>query len=112
MVGLDYFISIAERAKRELVCITTYNGVKIESFITHLIGRIIGQSEESHKGMRMGVKIEYVIETLKSPKHISPPKAADTGDIRQTFTGKNNSVTISLTDKRVIQCNPKSKGWG
>ncbi len=107
LVGLDYFISTAQQVENKIVGLITENGIEIESFTTHFIGRIIGQSEKSHKGMRMGVKIEDIIDTLKSPTHISPPRATDTGEIRQTFTGKNNSVTISLTDKRVIQCNPK-----
>lgn len=103
-----------ERVNRELlervVGVTAGNGVTIESFTTHFIDRVIGQTSTPHKGMRTGVSIDDVLDALQNPIVYGRIRNFDDGDIRQTLTGGRADVTISIRDKRIIQTNPSKGG--
>lgn len=84
---------------------TTPDGVKIESYATHFVDRVIGQTAESHEGMRQGVPIESVQDALQS-EDTTTRTMAD-GDVRRTCRGTTTNVTISVRDHRLIQTNPR-----
>lgn len=94
-------------AEKIIVGITTSEGVKISSFTTHFIDRVISQTEEPHEGMRQGTPIADVKDALVNPIRVSKEKIMKDGDTRQSYYGKKASVVISITDKRVIQATPQ-----
>ncbi|ADU25681.1 phage minor capsid protein [Ethanoligenens harbinense] len=106
LVGFEQYTRTAKDADAQIVGVTTANGVKIESYTTHFIDRLIGQTSTPHTGMRTGVSIADAKDALVRPMQISNPYAAEDGDLRQQFFGENASVVISLRDKKVIQTNP------
>ena len=86
---------------------TTATGISIESFATHFIDRVIGQTATAHEGMRCGVALTDVKDALKNPINKKPVRQMPDGDIRQTLCGEKVSVTFSIRDKRLIQVNPR-----
>lgn len=109
LTGLDVYEKIAEDAEKNIVDITTSEGVKISSFTTHFIDRVIGQTEEPHDGMRQGTPIADVKDALENPIKLGKVVTMKDGDVRQMYIGKRASVVISITDKRVIQVTPRKE---
>jgi len=111
LVGFDMYQQIGESIQKKLVGQVTSTGVEIQSFATHFIDRVIGQTSDAHDGMRQGVPIEDVLDALQNPVKLGEVKELSNGDVRQTFYGEHAMVTISIRDKRLIQTNPQ-KGRG
>jgi hypothetical protein len=107
LVGFLRYEEVSSEVQYKLVGITTATGLTIDSFATHFVDRVIGQTSTSHAGMRCGVSVEDVLEALQTPKQVDPATKKH-GDNRQTLYGAKASVTVSLQDKRLIQTNP----WG
>lgn len=106
LVGFERYEEVSAEIQSRIVGVTTANGVKIESFATHFVDRVIGQTSTPHDDMRCGVSIESVLDAITNPIRIKDKRVLDDGDIRQTFIGKTAKVTISIRDKRLIQTNP------
>ena len=106
LVRFEEYERVNEELQSRVVGIEAGNGTIIESFSTHFIDRVIGQTSTSHAGMRCGVSVDSVIDTLVHPKEFAAIRNMPDGDIRQTLIGKTSDVTISLRDKRLIQTNP------
>ena len=106
LVRFEEYERVNGELKSRVVGIEAGNGVTVESFATHFIDRVIGQTSTPHAGMRCGVSIDSVIDTLVHPKEFAAIRNMPDGDIRQTLIGKTSDVTISLRDKRLIQTNP------
>ncbi len=87
----------------------TVTGIEIESFATHFVDRVIGQTSTPHKDMRCGVSVTDALNALQSPISIGETRTLPDGDIRQTFKGTCAIVTISIRDRRLIQTNPKKR---
>lgn len=109
LVGFDLYEQVNSRLKSELVGVTAKNGVTIESFSTHFIDRIIGQTSTPHAGMRCGVPIEDALDALVNGEPVGEIRKLANGDVRQTLRGTQAEVAISVRDKRVIQTNPRRK---
>lgn len=107
LVGFDLYQQTGTEIQKTLVGQMTSTGVEIQSFATHFIDRVIGQSSDAHVGMRQGVPIADVLDALKNPVDLGEVKELSNGDIRQTFYGKRAMVTISIRDHRLIQTNPQ-----
>lgn len=107
LVGFDLYRQTAKDIERMIVGQTASNGVKIESYATHFIDRIIGQVSTPHGGMRQGVSVEDALDALLHPVDTKPVVEHADGDRRQTFIGENASVVISIRDHRLIQTNPR-----
>ncbi len=105
LVGFDVYKEIADELDKKLIGITTSGGVTVESYATHLIDRIIGQTSTPHAGMRQGVPVDTVINTLENGQ-ISAIRYLADGDVRQTYSEAGADVSLSVRDKRVIQTNP------
>ena len=106
LVGLAQYQKSAAEIDDQLVGLTTSTGIQIESYATHFIDRIIGQTSTPHSGMRMGVSIEDAKDALIHPVREGKIRTLADGDIRQTLYGNHAVVTISIRDKRLIQTNP------
>lgn len=107
LVGFDIYEKTSAEITEKIVGCTTSTGVQIESFATHFVDRVIGQTSTPHKGMRCGVKVEDVLDALQNPTKVGELRLIEDGDTRQTFQGEKATVTISVRDKRLIQTNPK-----
>lgn len=105
LVGFEQYEATSKEVQSVLVGVTTSTGVKIESFATHFIDRVIGQTSTHHKGMRSGVKVSDAYDALVNPAVLGDVRNLDDGDIRQTLYGSVVTVTISVRDKRLIQTN-------
>lgn len=109
LVGFERYEQVSGEIRDRIVGVTTSTGVKIESFSTHFVDRVIGQTSTSHPGMRCSVSVEDALDALMNPVDIGSVRHLDDGDVRQTLRGKNASVAISIRDKRLIQTNPRRK---
>ena len=109
LVGFDTYQEYCESVQKNIIGQTTSTGVRLESFALHFIDRLIGQTSEPHPGKRLGVSVEDALDALINPVSVSDVRTAPSGDKRQTFTGKKTDVTISITDKLLIQTNPRGK---
>lgn len=107
LVGFEQYQKSAAEIEQKIVGVTTSTGVTIESFATHFIDRIIGQTSTPHADMRCGVTVDAALDALKNPVKLGSVRTLDNGDIRQTLYGKHATVTISIRDKRLIQTNPR-----
>lgn len=116
LVGFERYTKIAEDANAKLIGKITFNGHTINAYTTHFIDRVIGQVSTPHDGKRLGVSIDDVLECLiNSNTEISKPyiriikrNNESFQDERIRYKGKKCVVTISLTDGRIIQVNPRS----
>ena len=108
LVGFELYKEVSREIKRVLVGATAKTGITIESYTTHFIDRVIGQTSTSHEGMRRGVNVFDVLDALKNPEKIGSVRYMDDGDIRQTLFGSRAVVTFSVRDKRLIQTNPRN----
>jgi hypothetical protein len=116
LVGFEQYTKIAEEANIKLIGKKTSNEYTINAYTTHFIDRVIGQVSTSHDGKRLGVSIDDVLECLtNSDTNISKPynrslkrNNETIQDERIRFIGKDCVVTISTTDGKIIQVNPRS----
>ena len=106
LVGLEQYKKTAADVQARVVGQTTADGVKIESYATHFIDRVIGQTAEPHEGMREATSIEAVNDAMANPEKITERTLAD-GDVRRTYKGAGAFVTVSVRDNRLIQANPR-----
>lgn len=107
LVGFKRYEEVDADVQKRLVGVKTSTGVTIESYATHFIDRVIGQTSTDYPGMRCGVSIDDVIDALTTPGNKIKERVMGDGDVRHTFTGHRVSVTISLRDRRIIQTNPR-----
>lgn len=106
LVGLKQYIATAHEVESDIFGVITSTDVEVQSYATHFIDRIIGQTSTPHEGMRLGVSIEDSKDALLHPVKVGNLRILADGDIRQTLYGENAAVTISVRDKRLIQTNP------
>ncbi len=110
LTGFDTYEKIAADTEKSIVGMTTSEGTKIESYTTHFLDRVIGQTSTSHKGMRLGTNLQDIKDALRSPERVGEVVTMKNGDVRQKYYGKQASVVISITDNRLIQATPASEG--
>ena len=107
LVGFDEYQRVAADVRARVVGTTTSDGVQIDSYTTHFIDRVIGQTADPHEGMREGVTVERVLEALQA-ENTTTRVMAD-GDMRRTYRSDSASVTVSIRDHRIIQTNPRNE---
>lgn len=104
LTGYTVYKNIAQVVEDKVIGLKAFDGIFIESYATHFISRVIGQTSTQHKGMRQGVPIEDVMKTLKAGR-ADPAFRLPDGDIRRQYLGDNCSVVISVKDNKIIQTN-------
>ncbi len=107
LVGYDYYKGVAKNIEDTFIGKFTSDGKEIKAFTPHFVNRTIGYTAEPHKSMRQGTPIEYSLEALTKGT-VTNPRITN-GDLRCTYYGENASVTFSLTDGKIVQCNLRSK---
>lgn len=110
LTGFKVYKDTAKEVEDNLLGVRIAN-VEMKDYSTHFIDRIIGQTDTSHEGMRMGVNVDTIKEMLLNHTRISDDyeiKMSDgTTDIRVDVIGKDCSTAISTRDGLYIQVNPK-----
>lgn len=104
LVGIDEYISTARKVESQLVGLVTSDGVTIEGYVTHFIDRIIGQTSDSHTGMRQGVSIEAVKSTLLNADKTHETKHKS-GALSRKYKSTSAMVTVNPVTGRLIQAN-------
>lgn len=107
LVGYDYYKDVAKNIEETFIGKLTSDGKEIKAFTPHFVNRTIGYTAEPHKNMRQGTPLEYSLEALIKGTATNPK--ITNGDLRCTYYGGNASVTFSLTDGKIVQCNLRSK---
>lgn len=110
LVGFEQYRKVGADIQNRMVGVTTSTGVRIESYATHFVDRVIGQTSTPHEGMRLGVSIDDALDALQNPVRLVATRTMADGDTRQTFYSEKAAVTISSRDKRLIQTNPWKRG--
>lgn len=106
LTGFKVYRQTATNVENKIVGTKTSDGITIESYATHFIDRIIGQTSTSHSGMRLGVPVADAYDAIKRPTDIDQDYTMADGNVRRTYFGKRAIVTISVRDGRLIQTNP------
>lgn len=106
LVGFEQYQKTAADVKARVVGQTTADGVRVDSYATHFIDRVIGEVADPHPGKREAVSIKAINEAMASPMEITERIMAD-GDVRRTYRGETANVTVSVRDHRLIQANPR-----
>ena len=107
LVGYDYYKEVAKNIEETFIGKLTSDGKEIKAFTPHFVNRTIGYTAEPHKNMRQGTPLEYSLEALTKGTATNPK--ITNGDLRCTYYEGNASVTFSLTDGKIVQCNLRSK---
>lgn len=105
LVGYEKYKEYHERVEKELVGLTTSNGIEIKSQSNHFLERVFGTiSDPAHEGAkRSGVELEDIAEALKN------------GSVRQHKNGsyiyKSHNCEVSLNPNtgNLIQVTPKKR---
>lgn len=106
LVDFSVYKDTSQKIQQVMVGQKTATGVKIESFATHFIDRVIGQVAEPHPGKRLGVSVETALEVLQNPIKVGEIREKSESDMRQTFFGEKAAVTLDVHNGRLIQVNP------
>lgn len=106
LVGFEQYQKTAADVKARVVGQTTADGVRVDSYATHFIDRVVGQVADPHPDMREATTIEAVNDAIANPEKITERTLAD-GDVRRTYKGEKAFVTLSVRDHRLIQANPR-----
>ena len=105
LVGYEKYKEYHKRVEKELVGLTTSNGIEIKSQSDHFLERVFGTiSDPTHEGAkRSGVELEDIAEALKN------------GSVRQHKNGsyiyKSHNCEVSLKPNtgNLIQVTPKKR---
>lgn len=105
LVGYEKYKEYHKRVEKELVGLTTSNGIEIKSQSDHFLERVFGTiSDPAHEGAkRSGVELEDIAEALKN------------GSVRQHKNGsyiyKSHNCEVSLNPNtgNLIQVTPKKR---
>lgn len=108
LTGIDTYLDVSRNIDKQIVGITAVNGLEIKGYTFHFVDRIIGQTSTSHKGMRTGVRIQDVLDTLQNGESKTIRKRTD-GKQSQQIIGNNNVVTVNPETGWLIQTNPKGE---
>lgn len=115
LTGYDCYKEIAFRIERDIVGITTKNGIIINNYSTHFIDRVIGEFEDSNyiqTGKRKGVKLDDVIDSLINPIQIGEVQVRQGVFKSILLTGDKCGVSINPDTGTLIQTNPIRKKGG
>ena len=113
LVGYEKYKEYHKRVEKELVGLTTSNGIEIKSQSNHFLERVFGTiSDPTHEGAkRSGVELEDIKEALlygKVEKVKIKKKSNGEFDKSQGFYTNKCFVSINPDECILIQANPRS----
>jgi len=104
LTGFTVYKNMAQEVEDKVIGLKTFDDIPIESYTTHFINRVIGQTSTLHEGMRMGVKVGDVCDALKNGTVEKDYVIRD--DYRRQYIGESCSVAVSISEQKIIQVNP------
>lgn len=113
LVGYEKYKEYHKRVEKELIGLTTSNGIEIKSQSNHFLERVFGTiSDPTHEGAkRSGVELEDIKEALlygKVEKVKIKKKSNGEFDKSQGFYTNKCFVSINPDECILIQANPRS----
>ena len=102
LVGYEKYKEYHKRVEKELIGLTTSNGIAIKSQSKHFLERVFGTiSDPSHDGvMRTGVELEDIADALKNGKVKSKAESC-------VYFTEYCSVSVNHKSGNLIQVTPK-----
>lgn len=103
LVGIDRYIEVSKEIDDKLI------GIKIKECETHFIDRVIGQHAHDDipkKGMKRGVDIEKIKETLINP-NTKIVKRIINNEERNQYRSNNVKVSLDVKRGRLIQASQR-----
>ena len=102
LVGYEKYKEYHKRVEKELIGLTTSNGIPIKSQSKHFLERVFGTiSDPSHDGvMRTGVELEDIADALKNGKVKSKAESC-------VYFTEYCSVSVNHKSGNLIQVTPK-----
>lgn len=97
LVDFDRYKNIDDMVKKELVGLTTRNGIETKSYSKHFIDRVCGSIEQK----RSGVEISDIKDVISNSNEIKHLEKSD------VIRGKNIQVSINPKTGNIIQTNPR-----
>ena len=104
LTGFTVYKNMAQEVEDKVIGLKTFDGISIDSYTTHFIDCVIGQTSTQHKGMRMGVKVGDVCDALKNGAVEKDYVIRD--DYRRQYIGASCSVAVRISEHKIIQVNP------
>ena len=104
LIGFTVYKSVSQEVEDKVIGLKTFDGIPIESYATHFINRVIGQTSTQHKEMRQGVKVSDVCDALKKGTVEKDYVIRD--DYRRQYIGESCSVAGGISEQNIIQVNP------
>lgn len=104
LTGFEHYMQTAASIERNLVGLTTSDGITITGYKTHFIDRIIGSYEKK----REPVRVEDVIDALRTDAN--PIDAQRNGKRSRQYRNDACWVTINPDESTIIQVSPRKKG--
>lgn len=65
LTGFTVYKNMAQEVEDKVIGLKTFDGISIDSYATHFINRVIGQTSTQHKEMRQVVKVSDVCGSKK-----------------------------------------------
>lgn len=100
LIGFTVYKSVSQEVEDKVIGLKTFDGIPIESYATHFINRVIGQTSTQHKEMRQGVKVSDVCEALKNGT--VEKDYVIRNDYRRQNIGESCSVAVSISEQKII----------
>ena len=102
LVNLELYVAVSTQIDKEIVGLTTANGIEVKSKSDHFISRTIGSVEQR----RNGVAIKDIIRALTEPDRIDPVQVRANGKTQRFILKGVCAVTINPDTGNLIQVNP------
>ena len=110
LVGIDRYIEVSKEIDDKLIGIKTKDGIEIKEYGTHFIDRVIGKHAHDDipkKGMRRGVDIKEIKESLLNPNKIKFSIVKN--EERNQYINSAVKVTVDIDRGRLIQTSQNRK---
>jgi hypothetical protein len=106
-VNFNQYEETGKQIDKELVGLTTKDGIEVGGFVNHFIDRTIGQIAAGTKGKfkRTGVPIEDAKDCILNGEPGKETINSD-GDRSIVYKGEKCVVSINPDTRKLIQCNP------
>nr|DAK63569.1 MAG TPA: minor capsid protein [Caudoviricetes sp.] len=107
LTSFDLYKKINNEIDKNLIDITTSNGIKITNKSKHFISRVIGSVEQR----RNGVNVKDVLDVLQNPARLGDIRKLKNGK-SQRFIGDLLTATVNPDTGVLIQVNPTTRRKG
>lgn len=104
LTGFTHYRKVAQQIERELIGLTTQDGIVIDGYVTHFVDRIIGGYERK----REPVSISDIKDALLNAKHVDYRRPSS-GQPSNVYQSEKCWVSLNPNNHKLIQVTPKVK---